>query len=356
MVGLAAALARQGHSVSFIAERELTEQRRQLGWTVPKLDGLTHISNCTRTDFERIARSTPSDAINIVQGIRGNGLVKFAQKILQKRSMRQWVVLETVEDCGWRGVVRRLEYKRILRRKSSSIELILAIGQTTPAWIEQRGVPKGKILPFAYFLDISSAPNTRDVQPGKTFRCLFVGQIIERKRLDLLIDALTDKKLLNVSLTVVGSGPKQTELELYSEKKLGQRVSWLGNKQIAEIPKIIFESDCLVLPSRHDGWGAVVSESLMVGTPVICSDKCGTSGIVLASGVGGVFCTGSVESLISSLTLVTNSTRPDRIDQQKLSDWAACLGSESGALYLVGIANALNHGSQMPLPPWERAQ
>ena len=30
----------------------------------------------------------------------------------------------------------------------------------------------------------------------------------------------------------------------------------------------------MVLPSYFDGWGAVVSESLMVGTPVICSDQC----------------------------------------------------------------------------------
>ena len=39
-------------------------------------------------------------------------------------------------------------------------------------------------------------------------------------------------------------------------------------------------ADVLVLPSRFDGWGAVVNEALMVGTPVICSDRCGASDVI----------------------------------------------------------------------------
>lgn len=46
-------------------------------------------------------------------------------------------------------------------------------------------------------------------------------------------------------------------------------------------------ADVLVLPSWHDGWGAVVSEALMAGTPAIASDACGSAGVVRASGVGG---------------------------------------------------------------------
>ena len=34
---------------------------------------------------------------------------------------------------------------------------------------------------------------------------------------------------------------------------------------------------------------AVVSEALLIGIPVICSDTCGSSVIVKASGFGGIF-------------------------------------------------------------------
>ena len=63
------------------------------------------------------------------------------------------------------------------------------------------------------------------------------------------------------------------------------------NNTITKIPEVICESDCLVLPSRYDGWGAVISEALMVGTPVICSDNCGAANVVTASNVGSVFST-----------------------------------------------------------------
>ena len=35
---------------------------------------------------------------------------------------------------------------------------------------------------------------------------------------------------------------------------------------MSKVYSIIRQSDCLVLPSRFDGWGAVVTESLMIGT------------------------------------------------------------------------------------------
>ena len=42
----------------------------------------------------------------------------------------------------------------------------------------------------------------------------------------------------------------------------------------------IEEADLLVLPSRFDGWGAVVNEALGAGTPVLVSDLCGSSYLV----------------------------------------------------------------------------
>ena len=58
---------------------------------------------------------------------------------------------------------------------------------------------------------------------------------------------------------------------------------------MSKISEIINQVDCLSASSYHDGWGAVVSEALLIGIPVICSDTCGSSVIVKASGFGGIF-------------------------------------------------------------------
>ena len=84
---------------------------------------------------------------------------------------------------------------------------------------------------------------------------------------------------------------------------LPNRVQWFGKFPMSEVAKKMADADCLVLPSLHDGWGAVVSEALIAGTPVICSDACGSAGVVEAS-VWVVFsqwrCRGSFRSFISN--------------------------------------------------------
>ena len=52
-----------------------------------------------------------------------------------------------------------------------------------------------------------------------------------------------------------------------------------------------------MLPSRFDGWGAVVNEALMVGTPVICSDRCGASDLIENGRNGYVFEAGNARAL-----------------------------------------------------------
>jgi glycosyltransferase involved in cell wall biosynthesis len=47
-----------------------------------------------------------------------------------------------------------------------------------------------------------------------------------------------------------------------------------------EVRHAIAASDCCVVPSRHDGWGMVVNEALIAGTPVVCSDGCGAAAMI----------------------------------------------------------------------------
>jgi len=56
-----------------------------------------------------------------------------------------------------------------------------------------------------------------------------------------------------------------------------------------------------VLPSRFDGWGMLVNESLAVGTPVICTAACGAAAIVTDEQLGCVVPTDKVASLTAAL-------------------------------------------------------
>ena len=114
--------------------------------------------------------------------------------------------------------------------------------------------------------------------------------------------------------------------------------------------------DCLVLPSRHDGWGAVVSEALLSGVPAVCSDACGVSGVVECSRVGGVFRSGDARSLAQVLSGVVSKGASPPEARIRLAAWArGCLSGAAGAAYLSEIiAHADTGRGTSPVAPWRR--
>lgn len=355
MTGLAVALDRSGLAVTYVAEGEMSRDRADQGWAPPALPGVKSMLAPTKAEIYRLAAAAPSDAIHIGQGLRGNGLVGLAQDALARKGARQWIVMETVDDAGWRGVLKRWEYRRLFAMRGRSIEGVLAIGSKTADWVAARGVPPERVYPFSYFLSQSASPADSAFHRTKSFRVLFVGQHISRKRLDLLIAAVAALPAGEVELAVVGSGPLEAELKAMAETLLPQRIHWVGRLPIDEVPREMARADCLVLPSRHDGWGAVISEALMVGTPVICSDRCGASGVVLASRRGGVFPSDDIGALTSLLQRMVDAGRQPPEQRTALAKWARCLSAEAGASYLTEILQFAERGGTRPVAPWDRA-
>lgn len=353
MTGLAVALARLGCKVTYVAEESLSVDRVAQGWGVPEMAGVALVYAATAHAVQQTVASASLDSVHVCQGIRGNGLVAVAQRALAQRGLRQWVVMETVDDSGWRGILRRLEYRRLFMQRQRKVQGILAIGHRTPAWVSARGVPPDRVFPFAYFLpDALSLPPSRKGKPGP-FKYVFAGRLVPLKRVDWLINALAELAGPAVELWIVGAGPEEPALRRQAARVLGDRVRWLGQLPLTDVPAVLAQADCLVLPSVHDGWGAVVSEALMVGTPVVCSDACGAAGVVRASGWGGVFAVNDPNELRQLLAeqlacgCVTEQMR------SRLARWAVCLGATVGGRYLLEILTTSEAGhSAPPVVPW----
>lgn len=355
MSGIAEALVRQGHHVSCVAERVLSDERAKQGWFRPQLEGV-HVNLCSSSQdiLTRVA-SAPENAVHICQGIRNNGLVAVAQRVLAKQRRRQWVIMEAVDDKNRFGWLKRLEYRRRFLRARLCVDAVLAIGERTDDWLEAVGVPAKKVFPFAYFLPPYAAALPVASSPTPPFRFIMVGQVISRKRIDLLIDALGRLRPdLEWGLVIVGSGPLEGTLRGQAQRVLGARVTWIGKLPHEDVIGRIAASDCLVLPSRHDGWGAVVSEALMLGVPVVCSDQCGSSVAVEASGEGGVFRSGEVSDLAKHLARVIQRGSRSRPERAALAAWAQCLSADAGAQYLGRIVEHVYGGTARPDPPWSR--
>lgn len=120
---------------------------------------------------------------------------------------------------------------------------------------------------------------------------------------------------------------------------------------MSEVRREMRDSDCLVLPSLHDGWGVVVTEALMVGTPAICSDRCGAAEAVMASGVGGVFRSNDPTSLSKLLCRQIELGRQKSSDRTALASWASSFGARVGAEYLLSVFSHRLADAPRPIAP-----
>jgi len=213
-------------------------------------------------------------------------------------------------------------------------------------------MPHERVFPFAYFLAPPRVQMRSSTGASSPFRFLYVGRLVELKRVDLLLSALSQLHGVEFEFLIVGSGPLEREIRAQADTVLPGRVTFLGQRSISEIPSIMAGADCLVLPSRYDGWGAVVSEALMVGTPAICSDTCGSAVVVRASGYGGVFPSGDEAALVRLLKEAASKGRQTPEERKLLVDWSRGLSADGGAAYLQKILRCVAEGGKRPSAPW----
>jgi glycosyltransferase involved in cell wall biosynthesis len=112
---------------------------------------------------------------------------------------------------------------------------------------------------------------------------LFVGRLSEEKNIVKLVSVFND--LSDYQLTVIGVGPLEDKLN----KLALNNIKMLGSIDNKNLPAYYLENDFLILPSAIEPWGLVVEESLYFGTPVIVSEQCGCSVLIVNGSNGFTF-------------------------------------------------------------------
>lgn len=122
---------------------------------------------------------------------------------------------------------------------------------------------------------------------------LFVGHIIPRKGLQILLEAckiLHQQGYREYTLQVVGNGSQQEELEKFAQEyHLTDCIQWVGRVDYNLISAYFRNADVFVLPTLEDTWGVVVLEAMLLGKPVLCSTGAGTSELIVNGENGYVF-------------------------------------------------------------------
>lgn len=129
----------------------------------------------------------------------------------------------------------------------------------------------------------------------------YIGQLIPRKGLDVLLEAFARLAEPRKMLAIVGEGPQRAELEaLVGRLGLQEQVAFLGFRE--DRLALLKGFDVFVLPSRLEGIPRCLMESMAARVAVIASDIPGCRDLVEHGKTGLLFPVDDAGALLEAIT------------------------------------------------------
>ena len=282
-------------------ESGLPENRRRSGWREATFQGVV----LEPIQSAECPEDTPAH-VHVFTGFNTHPKIWAAfHRLPLNAECRRFAFAEAPEARGPLGLLRRLKYRWVAHCIRDRLDGMLALGQLGVDFYRTVLPQSFPVYEFAYY-DVSDSDiqvlnpsdsesrqpagsndqsTTSNQKPTTPYRFLYVGQLIHRKGVDRLLRALSELRDDNWQLDIVGAGVQKKPLQRLAQRLgIEHQVSWHGAVRSEALSSYYSTADCLVLPSRWDGWGMTVNEALRYGCDILASDACGAASAVPLSG------------------------------------------------------------------------
>jgi glycosyltransferase involved in cell wall biosynthesis len=356
------ALAQSGEvDLEVIFAKEMTGDRVQLGWKAD-LKGYRYRILKGRFSFLQAMRIAWSERVrlHLVNGIWAEPAFASALCVLGISGGVFAIHSEApdpTQHLSWLKLTLRNTFGKMVARRAAGI---LAVSHFAVDFFARLGARKQRLYPFGYFRASAGLPQASESSSSRArTEIIFVGQLIRRKGLDVLLEATRPllAEYADLYLTIVGTGEELLELEgLIQRSGVEDRITLAGVLPAEQVRARMSAADVLVLPSRWDGWGMVINEALSVGVPVIVSDRCGASDLIRHGANGYVFRSEDVEDLRRCLRDFLDRGDERARLRSAVDATAESISAEAAARYMTECLKHMTGKRQdRPVPPWMRA-
>jgi glycosyltransferase involved in cell wall biosynthesis len=138
-------------------------------------------------------------------------------------------------------------------------------------------------------------------KPDSVFRIIAVGGLTFRKGIQYLLEAVSQLRLPNSELLLVGGS--QDEFSPILKKYVGH-YKLAGYVSTDKLGQLYSQSSVFVLPSVEDGWGHVTLEAMSCGLPAIVSANAGSADALQDGGTGFVVPACNAQAIAAKLELL----------------------------------------------------
>ncbi|MBI1763077.1 MAG: glycosyltransferase family 4 protein [Acidobacteria bacterium] len=226
--------------------------------------------------------------------------------------------------AGWLGFIAR------------QAAAVLVVGKASRMFWEAYGARPEQIFEalFAVDNDWFAAESRRQHAKAEAFRrqkgwqdklvFLYVGRLIKRKNVDLLVSAVQQVRSDRAVLLIVGDGDERAGLETLAEGD--PRITFVGNASQQELAFYYALAEVLVLASQTEPWGLVINEAMACGLAIIAHWQCGAAVDLVGDDNGVVLHSFTVEELTRAINELTSAQEKVRAMQacsrEKIVHWS----------------------------------
>jgi glycosyltransferase involved in cell wall biosynthesis len=267
-------------------DRAVCRGLAELGWPVrvhavpgawPRPDRAAY------AELDAVVQRIPDDAVTLLDGL----VASTAPEVLVPQASRLRLVPLVHMPLGHRSADTdaRTRERAVLSAAASVV--------TTSAWsrrmlLDLYSLPSG--LVHVAQPGVDAAPVAAGTTTGGSLLC--VAAVVSGKGHDVLLSALATMTDLSWDCRCVGSVERDPALadtlrRRILDERLGDRVCFTGPRTGEDLAGSYASADLLVLPSRAETYGMVVTEALARGLPVVAADVGGVSE-ALGHGTDGI--------------------------------------------------------------------
>jgi glycosyltransferase involved in cell wall biosynthesis len=265
------------------------------------------------------------------------GYFQKLQRRAHRWAVKNKVVMAYISDSELRhqqNSAKKWLKSFFLRRYFSPVSYFLTMGDANEAYYEKHGVSSEKFLRMHYPVDFEMYQKSflQKDQLRNSFRAKYsihenevvlsvVGKLVAWKNQDHVIEAMKilEGEGVYVHLFLIGSGDLQHEWEQKAQDLKKSNVHFTGFVKAEALPAYYAATDIYVHPASLEPHSVAISEAIIMGCPVILSDRCGSYGATddVQEGKNGfVYEFGNIKRLTEKIKMLIK-------DEQQRQDFGA---------------------------------
>lgn len=226
---------------------------------------------------------------------------------------------------GWRRLLKRRWLRYVVKRAKA----LVVVGTAGRLFWESYGAQSHQLFHAGFAVDNDYFQRESVIAQNDALRLrekfgwrqatvfLYVGRLIKRKNIHLLIAALKRSNKGSIALLVAGDGCERTALEALA--LADTRIRFVGALTQQQLPLYYALADVLVLPAETEPWGLVINEAMASGLAIIAHQYCGATIDLVARDNGVVLRGYEIDEIAKAMMfLATDNVKLEMLKRNSL--------------------------------------